>query len=48
METCYDDAILLSSKDNDFCSCESDDSMSSHENPTFVKVLLRGMKNMKM
>jgi hypothetical protein len=46
MGTSYDDAISLYSEDSDFCSCESDDSMSSHENPKIVKLLLRGMKNM--
>jgi hypothetical protein len=47
MGTSYDDAITLSNDDNDFSSCEDHDSMSSHENPSIVKLLL-GMKNMKM
>jgi hypothetical protein len=48
METSYDDATTLSSKESDFCSCENYDSMSSYEEPSSTKLLLRAMKNIKI
>jgi hypothetical protein len=48
METSYDDATTLSSKESDFCSFENYDSMSSYEEPSIMKLLLRGMNSIKI